>query len=187
MAERGPQRARLSDVAQRAGVAKSLLYQHFASKDALLVALVEHHGAAMLSALAANGQHGDASDRLRSGLQAIVTYANEHPAAWQLLFVGRLDDPLANRARRQILDAGSAAIAQRFAAELQAQRIAAAPAVPEMLAVLSRSAVDGLIAWWYDHPEVPAKEIVAVAHRYLLAALRGWVASSVRSQRSGSR
>jgi AcrR family transcriptional regulator len=43
-AEHGIEATRVSDIAQRAGVAQGLLYHYFPSKDALLAAIIERHG-----------------------------------------------------------------------------------------------------------------------------------------------
>lgn len=73
---RGFEATRMEDVAERAGVAKGLLYKHFPSKDALFEALADEQGrrfaAELADAMRPDGGRAVAGDVLRRGLEVWV-------------------------------------------------------------------------------------------------------------------
>ncbi len=167
----GPRRARLVDVARRAGVSKALLYQHFPSKEAMLVALIEDHGRALITEFKLHHAGSDPRARLRDGLHAVLSYAQREPAAWRILFVERFDEERVSAAQAAVLDAGATMIARRIAADLDA---AGRGRLAEILAHLSRSAIDGLIAWWYDNPDTAIDELTDIGTAFLWSGLQQW-------------
>jgi AcrR family transcriptional regulator len=77
----------LRGVAREAGVAAPSVYLHFASKEALLRAVVGAHFAALQQAIEAGVSSGrDPTSRLLAGCLAYCRYAGEHPRSYQLLF-----------------------------------------------------------------------------------------------------
>jgi AcrR family transcriptional regulator len=77
----------LRGVAREAGVAAPSVYLHFASKEALLRAVVGAHFAALQQAveIGVSSRHDPAS-RLLAGCLAYCRYAVEQPRSYQLLF-----------------------------------------------------------------------------------------------------
>jgi len=79
LAQFGPRKLSLTDIAQIAGVSRPTLYRHFASKEELLVALAAHeklrYEAGLASAL--HGLTGNA--RLQAALQFIIDFQNDYP------------------------------------------------------------------------------------------------------------
>lgn len=77
----------LRAVAREAGVAAPSVYLHFASKEALLRAVVETHFAALQGAIETGLASGsDPASRLLAGCLAYCRYAEEQPGSYQLLF-----------------------------------------------------------------------------------------------------
>lgn len=77
----------LRGVAREAGVAAPSVYLHFASKEALLRAVVETHFAALQRATETGLASGsDPTSRLLAGCLAYCRYAAEQPGSYQLLF-----------------------------------------------------------------------------------------------------
>lgn len=77
----------LRAVARAAGVTAPAIYAHFATRDALLTAVLEHRFAGLASALrSAAGDEADARSTVRSRSLAYVRYAREHPAHYAALF-----------------------------------------------------------------------------------------------------
>ena len=85
-AERGIAAASMDEIAERAGVTKPVLYDHFGSKDGLLAAVIDRAGAELGSAIeTAVGGAADAPDALVRGLHAYFSFMRKHRAAWLAL------------------------------------------------------------------------------------------------------
>jgi AcrR family transcriptional regulator len=164
--EVGGRRALLVDVAARAGVTKALVYRHFASKEELLATLIEHHGRRALERVAELTPTGSLDADLRAGIRAVVDYAAEEPAAWRILFVERYEDPAPRAAQRAVMEGARTLVAARLRRE---RRVSDDDA--DLVAQLLRSALDGAIAWWHDHADVPVDELVETTHALLWGGL----------------
>jgi AcrR family transcriptional regulator len=160
-AERGYEGASMAPIAARAGVTKSVIYDHFPSKAHLHQALVEHHARALQDAVAAavaDKAGGSVRDRLRAGVDAYFRFVDTHPEAWALLLRDPPADPalhdfhadLETRARRAM---ATLIGADRITNPARRQR-------KEMLAEMLRTSIAGLAGWWYDHPDVPRRRMV---------------------------
>ena len=85
-AERGIAAASMEEIAERAGVTKPVLYDHFGSKDGLLAAVIDRAGAELRSAVADAVMWAEAADdALARGLRAYFTFIAKHRAAWLAL------------------------------------------------------------------------------------------------------
>jgi AcrR family transcriptional regulator len=77
----------LRGVAREAGIAAPSVYLHFASKEALLRAVVSAHFAALQRAIETGVVSGhNPASRLLAGCLAYCRYAVEQPSSYQLLF-----------------------------------------------------------------------------------------------------
>jgi AcrR family transcriptional regulator len=77
----------MNEVAAAAGVTKPVLYQHFDSKRALYVALLEDVGDRLTNAILEATKHTDSGkEKTRVGFNAYFTWVAEHPREFQLLF-----------------------------------------------------------------------------------------------------
>jgi AcrR family transcriptional regulator len=159
--ERGYEGASMSGIAREAGVTKSVIYDHFASKAELHKALVEQQARALHASVseAVDAKAGQkAEKRLRAGVDAYFRFVEEHPEAWALLVRDPPADPelLAFHADLQ-LRAGAAMArligADRISDPARRQR-------KEMQAEMLRTSIGGLARWWYDHPDVPRRRLV---------------------------
>ena len=98
-AERGYRGASQSQIARRAGVAKSLLYQHFASKQELYAELMGREASSLGSYLREAAFRSDEpEDRMRLFVVAFFTYLDQRPIATRLLFRDADSDPVIARA-----------------------------------------------------------------------------------------
>ncbi len=86
-AERGMHGTSMDDIADAAGVTKPVLYQHFASKRALFLELLDDVGRHLLGAIAA-ATSGAATPRqqVENGLTAYFQFVADHHASFVLLF-----------------------------------------------------------------------------------------------------
>jgi AcrR family transcriptional regulator len=103
IAEEGPEKFTLRDVARRAGVSAPAVYRHFEDKDDLLAAVAadcaEHLGAAMVDAVA--NAPADPLERFRATGIALVRFAVAHPEHFRALNLPGLAErtPAAQRAQ----------------------------------------------------------------------------------------
>src|SRR6516165_9718576 len=111
-AQRGYRSTTMDDIAEAAGVTKPLLYQHFSSKRALYLELVDSIAQDLLSAirsavLAADGPR----QQVELGFAAYFGLVVDHEAEFRLLY-GRdhADDRELGRALRTVEDAIAEAI-----------------------------------------------------------------------------
>jgi AcrR family transcriptional regulator len=105
--------AAMDDIADRAGVSKPVLYQHFPSKRALYVELLEETGRQLLSTLAeATAEAGSLRERVELGFRAYFRFAVGHRSAFLFLLGTSLrSDPEFARIVEEILDAAAETIA----------------------------------------------------------------------------
>lgn len=83
----------LRAAAKRAGVSPMAVYNHFADRDALLVAAVEHCWDEFQAAIAATLDEPEPSARLRAAGDAYVRFALEHPGRYAVMFSGTRNLP----------------------------------------------------------------------------------------------
>jgi AcrR family transcriptional regulator len=85
-AERGFRLASMDEIADRAGITKPVLYDHFGSKDGLLAAVVESARDDLREAVtAAVTSAADSEHALSAGLRAYFDYLAAHAASWTVL------------------------------------------------------------------------------------------------------
>jgi AcrR family transcriptional regulator len=78
----------MDDIAERAGVTKPVLYQHFPSKSQLYLELIKTVGDELLSAVAGAADEVEPSDRVRAGFEAYFRFVAARTDAFRLLFGG---------------------------------------------------------------------------------------------------
>ena len=168
-AERGYAETRMDDIAAAAGVAKQLLYQHFHSKKALHIALLERHRDGILDRLSETMRtSGRLTDRFPLVLDAWFAYLEDNPYAAKLLFADTTGDPEVQAVYRDNHAAARTLTITLLKAEPEL-------GIPddrlEPLAEFIRSATTGLALWWADHPEVPRSTLVEVTVDMLVRGL----------------
>lgn len=86
ISERGFQSASMDEIADRAGVTKPVLYDHFGSKDGLLAAVVRRAGGELRAAVVAAvaGAPGP-EEALARGLRSYFEFVRSHAPAWHVL------------------------------------------------------------------------------------------------------
>jgi AcrR family transcriptional regulator len=157
-ARRGYHGAALDDIAQAAGISKALIYEHFASKRELHASLVNAHVEEIfqrLQASAAPDRPGE--ERLRDGIDAFLSFVEEHREAWRALFRDAADPEVGDVIER-VQSQATAVIAALIAADPEAPR--ESEQAIEMHAALLSGAVQSLANWWHDHQDVPRATLV---------------------------
>ena len=178
-AERGYSGASMTDIAAAAGIAPSVIYDHFPSKRDLHLELLSGHIRQLIEATTLDAE-GSVEAVVRRGTEAFFSFVEQHPYAWRMLFRDPPADAQIAALHAQIHRQGAAAIAGLVHRAPAADLPAGIPRerADEMLAQAIKSSNDGLAAWWYEHPEVPREQVIAVAIALCwrgLAALTGAV------------
>lgn len=161
-AERGFKAASLDEIARRAGVTKPVVYRHAASKTELYVALLEAQIEELLTRVAAAiDPAAPPEDRLRAGIEGFFGYVAERPFAQRLLFRDAEAEPAVQAAHERAQGAATRAIAALLASEPALMRDEPDRLLAlELFAEAIKTGLNGLAAWWWAHPEVPAEVLV---------------------------
>ncbi len=156
----------LGDVAERAGVSKALIYEHFSSKRELHGALLETYVHELLATVAeaiATAEQGE--QRLRAGLEGFLGFVERRRDAWRMLVRNAAEGDLAASFERLRHEA-AAAIAALMVADAPPESPAAGverELAIEMLAEQLVGAVVSLANWWDEHRDVPREQVLAIA------------------------
>jgi AcrR family transcriptional regulator len=163
-AERGYDGVSMTEIARAGEITPAVIYDHFDSKAALQIVLLErqtaellgHVGAALLEA------PEDPTERMRIGVDAFFGFVESNRFTWRILFRDPPSDPEVAAAYRRLegeATAGIAAFIEAGAGDaLSGYENPARSA--ELFAEGLKAAQNGLAAWWYEHPEVPREVIV---------------------------
>jgi len=117
-AERGFRSTTMDDIAEAAGVTKPLVYQHFSSKRALYLELVDSVAKELVAAIGeAVANASGPRQQVEMGFAAYFDMVVTHEAAFRLLYGRNYDDELGDALRR-VEDAIAAAIEPLIAAGL---------------------------------------------------------------------
>jgi AcrR family transcriptional regulator len=171
-ASRGYDATSVGEIAEAAGVTRTVLYDHFPSKKALYLSLLERESALLLEHVAERIlAEGTAEDRMRHTIDAFLSFVETHPLAWQMLSLeGPADAEIAETEER-LREHSSEAVRSLLGADLLAAGIDPAGERAEMLVELAGSAVEGIARWAHDHPSVPREQLVDSAMELLWGGL----------------
>lgn len=164
-AEQGYHGASMTAIAAAAGIAPSVIYDHFSSKKDLHLELLTRHARAMVEATTRVPAGGGGEELVRRSTEAFFTYVEQNRYAWRMLFRDPPADEQIAAVHAGIHQRGTAAIAAliHLAPALQLSQGIPRQRADQMIARAIKSGNDGLAAWWYEHPEVPRDQVVEVA------------------------
>jgi AcrR family transcriptional regulator len=172
-ATRGLRMASMQEIALRAGITKPILYDHFGSKDGLVVACIRRARAQLLEDIpaAVAGASGP-REVLEAGVAAFFRFVESHGKVWFMLIgesslAGTAADELETIRRQQ-----AGYVAQRLAADFPAARRDDLDAIAEAIT----GACERVALWRRDRPDVSA----ATASRNVVSLLWGGLASLSR-------
>jgi len=157
-AERGYHGSSLDEIAAAAGISKALIYEHFASKKELHGELLETHVAELFGRMRANALAGTTGEeRLRGGVDAVLSFVEENRVAFRVLFRDAADPEVA-----EVLAGVQAQAVEVIAALIHEDpdRILVDDWVIETHAAMLSGAVQALAAWWDEHQDVSRADLV---------------------------
>jgi AcrR family transcriptional regulator len=155
--ERGFDATRLDDVAASAGVTKPVLYRHFDSKRSLYLALLQRHRDDLGTFIGSMPAEGDTRVRLRGVVDTWISYVEDHPYAWKMLFRDTGGGPEVHAFRGDV-NARARAVLVDLIRSLSEKPIPGRELEP--LAQLMSMGMASLVLWWMDHPRIRREAIV---------------------------
>src|SRR3954470_2824015 len=163
--DRGYEGALLHETAEAGAISKPVIYDHFASKKALHIELLDLQAGEMLEFMTRRAISQDTTEgQLAAGLGAFLEFVETHPYAWRMIF----RDPTAadaeiEQAQRRVQMRATSAIAglagQHPAEDLSTGQLDHELSV-EAFSQMLKTAANGLAAWWYEHRDISRETIV---------------------------
>jgi AcrR family transcriptional regulator len=150
--------AAMDDIAERAGVSKPVLYQHFPGKFELYVALLDEHVAALESAVrAALASTSDNRERVHASISAYFDFVADESGGFRLIFESDARNEPAVRLRvERALQASVEAITETIARDTGLGRDEA-----ELLSCGLAGLAEVSARWWLAAgPQVPQQRAV---------------------------
>lgn len=155
----------LDAVAERAGVSKALLYEHFDSKRELCQEMLEMHTRELIERIGGAVAGAEAGElRMRAGLEAFLDFVQDRRGGWRIIFRNAGDPDVAASLAR-LRDGVAAAVAALMTEDVE-QAFPAEPGREQMIQMVAQQLVGGmqsLADWWELHPDVPREQITQAA------------------------
>ncbi len=168
---RGYHGTQVEHVAVRAGVSKALLYQHFPSKEELFAAVTAQVVDTYVMRLPAIvDATPEPLDAWRQAVRLLVEVVEQSPESWALV-ARYLADPelgaVLREMRQGLYDVLAALLVGFYAGPpLPAAQVRV---LAEQTVPLVVGALQGLLSWWLDHPDVPRETVQSRAVEF------GWL------------
>lgn len=188
-AEHGYAAASMGEIAARAGVVASVIYDHFGSKRELHIELLQLHGEELIRRSIDEVEGGTPEELQRVSLEAYFRFVEEDPFVWRFLFRDPPNDPEIAAAWKRLHDRATDGIAGLIRLGTPADHIPfeMPPQTSTwMLAKAAQSASNGLAQWWWEHREVPREQVVELAMALLWEGFGGLLARPGQGAVAGS-
>jgi AcrR family transcriptional regulator len=161
--------AKMDGIAARAQITKPVLYDHFASKQALFLTVL----GAIRDRLIARGRsiveaEHDPERRFREAVDAFFQFVEREPHAARVLLTVPFGDPLAAKLSRKVQAGASARLATLLVAFMPRSPLWRRKAATEFL----KEGLHALAIWWLANPGPSRDEIVDVVTRMVWPGLR---------------
>ena len=168
---RGYHGTQMEHVAARAGVSKALLYQHFPSKDdlfAVVTAGVVDTYVTRLPGIVA--ETAGPLEAWTSAVRLLVEVVEQSPESWALVARYLADPELGvqlRQMRQGLYDVLAALLVDFYVGPpLPAEQVRV---LAEQTVPMTVGALQGLMSWWLEHPQVPREQVQARAVEF------GWL------------
>ena len=152
----------LRAVAREAGIAATSIYIHFADRDALVLAALEHAYADLLHAVEqAESGVADPVAALRARMALLGAWSREHPGLYKVLHESTLNQRTDMSFKEEMTKRTSAAIRRCMDAGLAPHGDA------ETIALDLRTAIHGAVSLRVNQPELPWPPLEDQVDRFL--------------------
>jgi AcrR family transcriptional regulator len=158
-AAKGYDGASMSAIAAAAGITKPVLYDHFASKDALFEALLRSIRDDLLAKGNAIGKSSTSEElKFRTAVDAFFAFVENQPEAAKILLIVPQGNPITVKLSRAVQKGATAAISQLLRSYLPPGGSWQYEAAGEFL----KEGLHGLAKWWMSNPGPSRDEIVDI-------------------------
>lgn len=159
--------ASLDDIAARGGISKALIYDHFASKRELQVALLDTYVHAVIERVVGSLSATEGNEaRLRAGIDAFLAFGEERPSALRLL-TRNVADPVVGETLDRLREEMATTIASIMVADAPPPRAGDLDVelASALLAHLVAGGVQFMAGWWLEAAEagLSREQVVEVA------------------------
>jgi AcrR family transcriptional regulator len=185
-AQRGYEAASIGRIAAAAGVSRTVLYDHFDSKQELFAELLRAQNAELIAHVGEPIASGaPLRERIHAAYDVFFRFVEEQPLAWRLLFPAQPPlDPEVAAEYRHVRGEANRVLAELLAPDARRTGVDPVSPVGRALFAIHLEALYGAARWWHAHPDVPRGEMVRAAMAALWtgmgAAERGepWVSDT---------
>ncbi|MGZ5924478.1 MAG: TetR/AcrR family transcriptional regulator [Rhizomicrobium sp.] len=155
-------------IAVRAKVSKPVLYDHFPSKQALFLAVLESIRDALIGQGTVIAEtKDDPQEKFRRGVDAFLQFVEQQPDAARVLLIVPRGDPATARLSRKVQAGASAGIARLLVPFMPGSSQWRLHAASEFL----EEGLHGIAEWWLDNPGPSREELVDVVMRMVWTGL----------------
>jgi len=175
-AELGYDAAKMQDIAARAGVVPSVLYDHFGSKRELFITVLEQHAARLRERSLRRLEGASVEELVRASVANYFAFVEEDPFLFRFLHRDPPADPEIAAVCQELADRGTAGIADliRFgAADAKSVKGISVDDGAWILARATQSACGGVATWWYENRDVPRDRVVELVFMLLWQGFEG--------------
>lgn len=146
-------------IAAGAEISKPVLYDHFPSKQALFLAVLQ----SIRDGLLASGERivredADPEQKFRRAIDAFLGFVEQAPDAARVLLTLPASDPVAAKVSREVQAGASAGIAALLAEFMPGR----SPWHLQATAAFLKEGLHAIAVWWLDHPGPSRDEIVEI-------------------------
>ena len=166
----------MAEIATRAGVVASVIYDHYGSKRELAVELLEQHGAAIVERTITDVDAADPRELVRASIELFFRVHGGGPVHLAVPVPRPAHRSRIAAVHRRIHDLAAEGIAEMVRRTVPPQELFGGIPYERatlMIAKASQQSTQGLAQWWFENREVPREEVVEVAFRVLWDGARG--------------
>jgi AcrR family transcriptional regulator len=154
-AERGYDGASVEEIAERAGVSKPIVYEHFGGKEGLWAVIVDREMEHVITDVSEAISHGSARDRVGGATLAFLKYVKEQPDGFAVLS----RDAPANVGMASLLAEVGERVGKIFATELK--RAGYDPKAGPIYAQALIGMVTFVGQWWTENRRTNIEEVAS--------------------------
>lgn len=154
--------ASMADIADASGVTRAVVYDHFASKKDLYVAVLGEQGALFVGHLEARiVSGGSPRERMRSTMDAVLAFAEDHPEAWQLLYRNTTHgDAEAEAAWQQAWTERSDQVVGLLAPDIERLGLTTEDVHLDLVVQMLVGALSQSVQWWGDRTRISREDVL---------------------------